>query len=451
MKKIALILSIIFALVVACETTPKKTPPEQSVGLKLPNGVSVRETPRGSVLKLSDGNEVKFRFDRTIEIGSYDEAYNLVHQVIKDNPSIKIIVEGNSSKEGRAQYNYNLSQRRSDKSYNYLIKLGVQNSKLLYYIFNTHFKYYDKEINFAKDFSLYIVGNEYKDKIKNAKFENVYREFQTKDGRRIDILIVFDKFEIIIENKINAGEQESQLEDYYKDRYNNGKEIFLVYLTRWKYEASEYSISKETKEELKDKIYYLSHGDMAKWIENDILNKYEFLKFDKKYQSIYSALIQIRDNEKTITNLNEENNMEKEEIKKFFEREDNNYFETLLNKDETIKDSFDKLNKFYELLENAQRVIIDKKFELISGNIKYSSKVSEFIKKVQSDKGEDYMKGALLYNEEGIKGQFNGIWSRNILISIIGYLDLCITLEQNIYIVDYHLFINMRIITLQIS
>ena len=319
----------------------------------------------------------------------------------------------------------------------------VQNSKLLYYIFNTHFKYYDKEINFAKDLALYIVGNEYKDKIKNAKFENVYREFQTKEGRRIDILIVFDKFEIIIENKINAGEQESQLEDYYKDRYNNGKEIFLVYLTRWKYEASEYSISKETKEELKDKIYYLSHGDMAKWIENDILNKYDFLKFDKKYQSIYSALIQIRDNEKTITNPNEENNMEKKEIKRFFEREDNNYFETLLNKDETIKDSFDKLNKFYELLENAQRVIIDKKFELISGNIKYSSKVSEFIKKVQSDKGEDYMKGAILYNEEGIKGQFNGIWSRNILISIIGYLDLCITLEQNIYIVDYHLFINI--------
>lgn len=317
----------------------------------------------------------------------------------------------------------------------------VQNSKLLYYIFNTHFKYYDKEINFAKDLALYVVGNEYKDKIKDAKFKNVYREFQTKDGRRIDILIVFDKFEIIIENKINAGEQESQLEDYYKDRYNNGKEIFLVYLTRWKYEASEYSISKETKEELKDKIYYLSHGDIAKWIENYILNKYEFLKFDKKYQSIYSALIQIRDNEKTITNPNEENNMEKKEIKRFFE--ENKYFETLLNKEETIKDSFDKLNKFYELLENAQRVIIDKKFELISGNIKYSSKVSEFIKKVQSDKGEDYMKGALLYNEEGIKGQFNGIWSRNILISIIGYLDLCITLEQNIYIVDYHLFINI--------
>ena len=132
--------------------------------------------------------------------------------------------------------------------------------------------------------------------------------------------------------------------------------------------------------------------------------------------------------------------MEKEEMKKFFE--ENKYFETLLNKEETIKDSFDKLNKFYELLENAQRVILDKKFELISGNIKYSSKISEFIKSVQSNKGEDYMKGAILYNEEGIKGQFNGIWSRNIFIPIMGW-DLCITLEQNVYIVGYNLFVSI--------
>ena len=131
MKKISLILSVIFITAVACETTPKKTPPEQSAGLKLPNGVSVRETPRGSVLNLSSGREVKFRFDRSIEIGNYEDAYNLVYQIINDNPSIRIMVEGNSSKEGRARYNYNLSQRRADKIYNYLIKLGAQNSKLL--------------------------------------------------------------------------------------------------------------------------------------------------------------------------------------------------------------------------------------------------------------------------------------------------------------------------------
>ena len=66
---------------------------------------------------------------------------------------------------------------------------------------------------------MYIVGNEYKDKIKDAKFENVYREFQTKEGRRIDILIVFDKFEIIIENKINASEQEIKIDIITEKKY----------------------------------------------------------------------------------------------------------------------------------------------------------------------------------------------------------------------------------------
>ena len=316
----------------------------------------------------------------------------------------------------------------------------VQNSKLLYYIFNTHFKYYDKEINFAKDFSLYIVGNEYKDKIKDAKFENVFRKFQTKEGRRIDILIVFDKFEIIIENKIGASDQENQLVDYYIDRNNKEKDIFLVYLTKSGYEASEYSIEKVTREELKDKIYYLSHGDIAKWIENDILNKYEFLKFDKKYESIYSALIQIRDNEKIITNPNEENNMEKEEIKNFFEK--NKYFENLLNKEETIKDNFNKLNKFYELLENAQKVILGKKVELVSEDINYSLKVSDFIKSVQTNKGGDYMKGAIFYSKENIENIFyNGNYSsQNIFISIIENWGLSIVLDQ---IIDYHLCISV--------
>lgn len=314
----------------------------------------------------------------------------------------------------------------------------VSNSLLLYNIFNTHFKYYDKEINFAKDFALYFVNKNYKDKIKKAKFENVYRESQTKEGRKIDILIVFDTFEIIIENKINAGDQENQLSDYYNDR-NNGKLVFLIYLTRGGYEPSEYSIKKETKEELKDKIYYLSHGDIAKWIENDILNKYKFLKFDEKYQSIYSALIQIRNNEKIITNPNEENNMEKEEIKKFFE--ENKYFENLLNEDEPVKDSFDKLNKFDELLKNTQKVILDKKVELVSDDINYSLKVIESIKSVQSNKGENYMKGAHFYSsEEILRGIFNyNGYSLNIYIPIEN-TNCDIYLEQHI---NYHLCLSV--------
>ena len=387
----------------------------------------------------------------------------------------------------------------------------VPNSSLLHNLLKIKFKYDNKEINFAKDFSSYVINNIYtenteiddaiikymlrehnihigektaeeikinigdafkgdisktmdirgrdsinglpktetvniaevrdaiKDKIKDAKFENVYREFQTKDGRRIDILIVFDTFEIIIENKIGAGDQPKQLQDYYENRVKDNDKIkdniFIVYLTRYGDKPSEYSINKELLEDLEknNKICYLLHGDIADWIENDILNKYEFLKFDKKYQSIYSALIQIAYNEKFISKKTEENKMEINEIKKFFE--ENKYFENLLNEDEPVKDNFNKLNKFYELLENAQKVILDKKVELVSDDINYSLKVIEFIKSVQSNKGEDYMKGANFYS--GVVN-YDG-YSLNINIPIEN-TNCGIYLDYNI---NYHLCVSV--------
>ncbi len=145
MKKLLLSSLIGATAIISCQTTPIVDTPEKSTGvdLRLPEGVSVRETPRGKVLNLYDPKakdeigkrsgayEVKFQFNNTIEIGSYKEAYNLVSQVLKNNPNVRIIVEGNSSKEGPAKYNYDLSKRRSDTSYNYLIRLGSENSKLL--------------------------------------------------------------------------------------------------------------------------------------------------------------------------------------------------------------------------------------------------------------------------------------------------------------------------------
>lgn len=156
MKKIFLIICLIIIFIISCKSAPVATGPEKGAGfqttegnsqntksLNLPDGASIRETPRGKVLvlydpksktdigKKGDTYEVKFAFDNTLEIGSYKEAYNLVHQIINNNPDIRIMVEGNSSKDGPALYNYGLSQRRSDKSFNYIIKLGAENSKLL--------------------------------------------------------------------------------------------------------------------------------------------------------------------------------------------------------------------------------------------------------------------------------------------------------------------------------
>ena len=131
---------------------------------------------------------------------------------------------------------------------------------------------------------------------------------------------------------------------------------------------------------------------------------------------------------------------EKEEIKKFFEK--NNYFENLLNKDELLKDKFASLNNFWQLLENTQKVILDKRVGLVSEDINYSLKVSEFIKSFQTNKGGDYMKGAIFHNKEIIENIFyNGNYSsQNIFIPIIENWGLSIVLDQ---IIDYHLCVSV--------
>ena len=319
----------------------------------------------------------------------------------------------------------------------------VQNSKLLYYIFNTHFKYYDKEINFAKDFSEYIIKEKLGNDSVNINSSNisVYSEEHPsiESKRRMDLFIQSDNFEIIIENKIGAGDQPNQLQDYYSNRINENKiikdNIFVVYLTRYGYKPSEFSIDKKLISDLEkeNKIYYLSHDDMANWIEDKILNnkEYEFLK-EQKYQSIYSALIQIRDNEKFITKETEENKVEQKITEDFLN------LKSLINEGEPIKDSFDKLNKFYELLENAQKVISNKRLNLVSRDIEYYSYIRKIVEEYKTNKGIY----ANIISKELVSYRFSSgdSYSLNIDIPIGKNNDIRIILDQRL---DYHLCISV--------
>ena len=72
----------------------------------------------------------------------------------------------------------------------------------------------------------------------------VYREYTTNNGRRIDILLESrnNKVIFIIENKIWSGEGDNQLEDYKKfidEKYNDYNRIFL-YLTPEKERKEQY-------------------------------------------------------------------------------------------------------------------------------------------------------------------------------------------------------------------
>ena len=245
-------------------------------------------------------------------------------------------------------------------------RIEVPNSFLLFNLFNTSFKENNIEINFAKIFSKYIIEYKCKNKkIKNINDIKVYKEFSIPKGR-IDILIQSKNFEIIIENKIDADDGEEQLKLYYDNRKTQIDEnkIFIVYLTPDERIPSNKSIDDELREqlEIENRICYLSHNDIAKWIDN-ILTEYKFLKENDKYQSIYSSLIQIRDNEKIISNTTEEDNMEKAVIREFVEKILSN------NKDIDIT-KLSNIKEMKNLFENAALVFDDYKKEFYENIIK---------------------------------------------------------------------------------
>lgn len=261
-------------------------------------------------------------------------------------------------------------------------RIEVPNSFLLFNLFNTSFKENNIEINFAKIFSKYIIENKCKNKkIKNINDIKVYKEFSIPKGR-IDILIQSKNFEIIIENKIDADDGEEQLKLYYDNRKTQIDEnkIFIVYLTPDERIPSNKSIDDELREqlEIENRICYLSHNDIAKWIDN-ILTEYNFLKENDKYQSIYSSLIQIRDNEKIISNTTEEDNMEKDVIKKFLKS----------NKEININNLSD-ISQLKKLFSDAISVLED--YEK-----KFFNKILEQLKiyniEVSSNKIKDYYIG----------------------------------------------------------
>lgn len=94
---------------------------------------------------------------------------------------------------------------------------------------------------------------------------NVYQEYLTSHNRRIDFVIETEAYQIGIEMKIDAGDQDDQLIDYARELGLKEREPKLYYLTLTGYEASEKSSGKELKYEL------LSfENDIFHWIEECI-------------------------------------------------------------------------------------------------------------------------------------------------------------------------------------
>ena len=280
----------------------------------------------------------------------------------------------------------NLIRRKNSESR--LLTYEPYNSNLLYQLLNIK----KKNINLVKLFLEFMNGKfENNIDLNNIIWENVETENEYKN---IDLLIRYKKyFAVIIENKIGYHDRDRQLEKYYNTMLEEGygNNIYIIYLTPYGDNPSENSLPEEYYKKENGKLYgkfaNIKHAEIGYWLEG-ILKRQEFSFLNNEeennkynYKLLKSALIQIIDNEKSISGENEEGDMTKDEIKELLEKNLFKEIKTIEKADEYI----DMFNKANELLEEHRNLIVKKQ---ISTFLNFTKEVAKKLEKQSYKKGD---------------------------------------------------------------
>ncbi|TXJ31468.1 hypothetical protein EPJ69_07480 [Brachyspira aalborgi] len=281
------------------------------------------------------------------------------------------------------------------------------NSYLLLELLKIDFKYKDKEykkefkVNFTKLFFEFM-NDKFENKIDLNDFNykkvifgkehvvKVEREDKTTN-RRIDLIIFYNdnnkekSFAVIIENKTKreTGDQYSQIKDYYDKISKNYKNVYAIYLTPEGKLPSENSLPEEYyKKELYGKFANIKHAEIGYWLEG-ILKRQEFSFLNNEeennkynYKLLKSALIQIIDNEKSISGENEEGDMTEAEIKKVLKE---NLFKELETKGKLTES---ELDKYIEMFDKAKDLLVKEKIPIITKKyLKFTKEINKYLNK----------------------------------------------------------------------
>ena len=280
----------------------------------------------------------------------------------------------------------NLIRRKNSEGR--LLTYETYNSNLLYQLLNIK----KKNINFVKLFLEFMNGKfENKIDLNNIIWENVEAKNEYKN---IDLLIRYKKyFAVIIENKIGYHDRDRQLEKYYNTMLEEGygNNIYIIYLTPYGDNPSENSLPEEYYKKENGKLYgkfaNIKHAEIGYWLEG-ILKRQEFSFLNNEeennkynYKLLKSALIQIIDNEKSISGENEEGDMTKDEIKELLEK---NLFKEIKTVDKA-QEYIDMFNKANELLEEHRNLIVKKQ---ISKFLNFTKEVAKKLEKQSYKKGD---------------------------------------------------------------
>ena len=118
----------------------------------------------------------------------------------------------------------------------------------------------------------------------------------------IDIYIEFEKAILVIENKIEAGDQERQLERYYLYSNKKNKKVYLFYLTLDGHNPSDVSAGNLKKADsvgtLGDNNYFcISYRNhILKWLEKCCQKTYSFVNINQALQQYRNVVNQLLGN-----------------------------------------------------------------------------------------------------------------------------------------------------------
>ncbi|MCX6825921.1 MAG: peptidoglycan-associated lipoprotein Pal [candidate division Zixibacteria bacterium] len=88
--------------------------------------------PEPVIKKVSeaDFNSIYFDFDKYNLVNSAQNTLNANAQVLRENPSLIIRIEGNCDERGTVEYNLSLGEKRATAARKYLMDLGIADSRL---------------------------------------------------------------------------------------------------------------------------------------------------------------------------------------------------------------------------------------------------------------------------------------------------------------------------------
>jgi peptidoglycan-associated lipoprotein len=131
------------ALFAACSTTPEEQKPAAERGAAAPAPeVTARKpaptvdlTARGSAMLKDPNNilskrQVFFEFDKFEIKPEYKGLVEAHAKYLRENPSAKMLIQGNADERGSREYNVGLGQRRSDTVKRALILLGASDGQI---------------------------------------------------------------------------------------------------------------------------------------------------------------------------------------------------------------------------------------------------------------------------------------------------------------------------------